>query len=969
MTMTAQRAGGFLVATILLCTGVSVTPASGSRRLAIVVRPDDVELLEIDRILRAVGMQREPGVRFDNGAGVTVLETGELSPSAEPHLFEVAARLEELDGVLAAGELLLSRPDRRLVYSGCVLVQLRDDALNPALQSWERRHAPRRVLGTLVPGLTRDCPPMRVREPHVLFRAPLDWWSLFDLVNDLPDSVGRATPIHHDVRPPRPLEEKDVGGYHLLDRNHWAVELKGGPPNNFDTIIGGPERVDTVGDVEFWRFDTEAEMMDFQREQRRLDSSKAMGPALSSDPPRYLDDKLIVGFTNAPERYAATWLLKRYNLNPVRELPYLENGYLFRGPEPSYDLYRAAKELLAGKYASLAVPNVVSKNLSLCATSGDCATAGHQEYLRMIRAPGAWESDSTCGGETVIGVLDEGFQADRTGVLCDELNVAAMLNAMDTANPLPLPLWCFPRDWSNWCADPPVGCYGTSIPNAAHGIGMAMTAAARFAATLIPSDYCDFRVGVAPGAPLLDVAIPGSGYDTALASAMWWMAGGEETDYAPPLKGVHQDRRATVLNLSFERVYEADEECPVGGSRLCEPVCRVNEECSILDAVQERLGSPEEEDAQFREEKGIRREGILVVAAISVKNDFGAATHTAAVGTMARTGEPFHSAVDLDVVVPMGDDQDTNLTDSANPPAINVGSSSAAAAAVSGVAAMMFDVNPYLTAAQAHCILRQSANKSPRSAGGSALWDSAAMIRFDTNPGWNCRFDGGKSKCFGYGMLDAAGAVKGAAACRPETITALTYDKDLEMAMGWKEIVIPVWVGDESVDYLIKFGEDFSVSNCRCDAAGNRLAAKVNISKTVSAVCLNCATRLGESVAPLEKIRELLDCVENKTCACPSGDPTCVSVELVNPRNVDFLDVRVQFCTENEKRCKTIRPKSDTWSRGTKMSLALPTDDKKLMRVWWDAGRSGPKIKVFSGKKQIEFDRKEEPVRFSPADR
>ena len=812
MIIRAQRAGGFLVATILLYTAVSVTPASGSRRLAVVVRPDDVDLLEIDRILRAEGMQRESRATFDNDAGVTVLETVGLSGSAEPHLFEVAVQLEALDGVLASGELLRSPADRRLVYSGLVLVRYQDDVSDPELQSWANRH-----------GLTEK--ERNEQERHLLFRAPLDPASLLDLINDLPETVGRVTLIHHDVRSPQPLEVEDVGGYHILEqgRNVLAVELKdGAPPNRFDTINGGPELVETVQRVEFWRFDNEDNMMDFQTDNRLGDS----GPAISIHPPRYLGNELIVAFTNAPERYAATFLLRFYNLTEVRMLPYLENGYLFRSPKPSHDLYRAAEELLAGSYASLAVPNVVSKNTSLCA--GDCATAGHQEYLRMIRAPGAWESASTCG-ETVIGVLDEGFQADTSGELCTELNVAAMLNAMDTGNPLPLPPSCFPSDWSNWCADPT--CLGLSIPNATHAIGMAMTAAAKFDTPLLPSDSCDSRVGVAPGAPLLDVAIPWSGNDTALASAMWWMAGGEETGYARPLRGDDRDRRATVFNLSFERVYAADEECPVDGSRLCEPVCGVNVECSILDAVQERLGSPEEEDAQFREGKGIRREGILVVAAISVDNNFGEATHTAAVGTMARTGDPFHSAVDLDVVVPMGGNQGTNLTGDPPPDDIEVGSSSAAAAAVSGVAAMMFDVNPYLTAAQAHCILRQSANKSPRSAGGSALWDALAMDRFLIDPGWNCRFADGKSKCFGYGMLDAAAAVEGAAACRPETELQIVYSRETGEAKKLKKVPVAAKCAgaDDEYGYMTVPLAIDATPDCPCGTAGETIPERLTI--------------------------------------------------------------------------------------------------------------------------------------------
>lgn len=86
-----------------------------------------------------------------------------------------------------------------------------------------------------------------------------------------------------------------------------------------------------------------------------------------------------------------------------------------------------------------------------------------------------------------------------------------------------------------------------------------------------------------------------------------------------------------------------------------------------------------------------------------------------------------------------------------------MGGTSAAAAHVTGVAALMLTANPDLRPAQLGCLLRRTASKSGLDTRSNVPFISATGISTV-----DCGFSGGRSLCYGAGLLDAQAAVKAA---------------------------------------------------------------------------------------------------------------------------------------------------------------------------------------------------------------
>jgi subtilisin family serine protease len=86
-----------------------------------------------------------------------------------------------------------------------------------------------------------------------------------------------------------------------------------------------------------------------------------------------------------------------------------------------------------------------------------------------------------------------------------------------------------------------------------------------------------------------------------------------------------------------------------------------------------------------------------------------------------------------------------------------MGGTSAAAAHVTGVAALMLTANPKLRPPQIACLLRKTASKTGLDTRNNVPFVSATGISTV-----NCAFSGNRSLCYGAGLLDAQAAVKAA---------------------------------------------------------------------------------------------------------------------------------------------------------------------------------------------------------------
>ena len=294
--------------------------------------------------------------------------------------------------------------------------------------------------------------------------------------------------------------------------------------------------------------------------------------------------------------------------------------------------------------------------------------------------------------------------------------------------------------------------------------------------------------------------------------------------------------KADILNMSFTRedFLSTLDDCRLSAATssvapICNIVCTDTGACGILEEVLQRLRNPQSGD-------GVREEGVAVVAAQGIDatryenvsgvtvsrsqnslcfdtagnpasdvyrtheewnrhTDLAASTATIAAGSVTSPASGSHPFTDdgsdhcliqfrgesVDVVAPMGGEgsYQTLCHDCADcggtPCDHTFGESSAATAIVSGVAALMLEANPSLTADQIHCILRSTAD--PLNDTGEA-WEKPQDWQVP-GCGWN---DFLHSDCVGYGMVDAYTAVQAAVACIDATDPGCLWAADVDPA-------------------------------------------------------------------------------------------------------------------------------------------------------------------------------------------
>lgn len=416
--------------TVLLALAAARNVSAQGRQLGVAVRGDVAAArARIEAALPPSWPGLQPGALFSD-LGIRVLATEELTAAEAADLFTLAAALEAGDpDVLAAGEVYPGSGVPARLYSGRVRVHLSRASDELLVTQWAQAR-----------GLTVER--TNTRRLHMLLGAPLDAAQLLQVLVQVPSPGGPAEPVFFDFAGLKPLGSQEVGGYHLLPGalSTLAVVLQqGAPPGEHLRILrdGGATVVDTgdadpADDVHFAEFGSETEMLEGMKLlQAEPATVRLTGPTISQNPPRFITAELIVDFVDARALDAAHAILAFYDLVEVREIPYLDHGYMFRRvvdnePEPSYVLYEAGARLLDARLATLAVPNVITENGALC-QGLDCTPRSSQAYFDQIHLGGAWEVADLYPRETVIGLLDDGFSAGSPQ--CDQLNVAAMLDS------------------------------------------------------------------------------------------------------------------------------------------------------------------------------------------------------------------------------------------------------------------------------------------------------------------------------------------------------------------------------------------------------------------------------------------------------------------------------------------------------------------------------------------------------------
>jgi subtilisin family serine protease len=668
-----------------------------------------------------------------------------------------------------------------------------------------------------------------------LFDAPLDLASLLPLTTSPPGPAIDLTPIMEDVsatRPGTPLPSS--AAYHRIpaDRNKLVVLLEPGLDAAYDKFLADHHAIVLSGAKtarQIVRFVDEGAMMAAQADIGAVRSVRRAGPLLSEKPLAFLTNQLVVRFSSPLAVQHAGVVLDQYRVHESRELSYIDNGFLYQVPLPSYGLYDLARELILEGHALFAVPNVATFSESACRENTcksidvDPVNIPHLEYLRMIKACDVRAASSA--SNVVLAILDEGIQADPSLMANDRLRVETAIDFKTMQS-------CHPGDPYNWWSTTTAPCGPVFNPpdrpvcppnmkrlpaypdwDDAHGNRVALLAAA-------DCDDSDL-MGIAPATPLINARLGDVGggiaawTDVAFADALWWLSGGDPawwrdgTNYpcidtacgptAPPncVEGELPTRlgalhRAGVINLSFVRHNFLDPvNCP--GAATCQLVCTNTANCGVINGVLDRIRKPEVGD-------GVRDGGAVVVAAAGREGtgisqvcysspstvvgspgtpytSLAESPSTIAVGSVQTTGEPFYSALGNDclinhggpflhVVAPMGGT--CTLCTNCGPGELKFGESSAATAVVSGVVTLMLEKKPQLTADQAKCILQKTADTY---GDPGEMWEASKLALWTKIP--PCPFDvKGHSNCLGFGMVDASAAVATAEECANPLSTA-----------------------------------------------------------------------------------------------------------------------------------------------------------------------------------------------------
>lgn len=806
---------------LALVAFLAATPSeAASRRLAVVLAPATANAGAIGARLAGRGFALGPALWRDPQLQVHVADA-----TRDPSTREVYEAIEEARraaGVLAAGELLAADPGRVQFYSGQVLVRFRDALDEAAARRWG---APLGLtLVEPVAGALRsflfDAPLEPSRLLALAGALPVGGVIeellpiLHEITEDPPMLLRRS--VYHRIPPGRNLLAVLLVKGASLTAYEATIQLNGG------VVIAGDGTPQQVV-----RFPDEPHMMQAIAAIIGLPEVRRTGPAISTDPLAFLTDQLVVRFTDDDARYVAKPRLDAHLLEEVRRLSWAQRTYLYRVPLPSYEIYDAARELILHRDAIAAVPNLVTLSTSACGddscvTGGHQDYLRQIDVCDVWSLPA---TNPVVLAVLDEGIQAHEIKEPETRLSVGTAIDLEAMKACQPG--VPSSWWTDPActavfpGWAAWTAD-----HGNKVALLAaadhdntdlRGVAPSVT----LINAMRPTHQSDVAFAealwwLAGGDPKW--CRDGSNYDCTLATGS---PAGSQCGSPPatctedPLpQRLLAPHRADVINLSFPREDFLVENCP--NVEICKLVCNLlggedPSSCGVVDEVLKQIRQPDLND-------GVRTGGAVVVAAAGIsaietlaggstvdknglcysgksptantsswnfQTDLAESPWTVAAGSVTSVGarpferdafgndcviqfSQFGSAPFLDVVAPLGGEGGTQICKACTIPqggnkAVDFGSSSAATAAVSGVAALMLQQNPSLTADQVQCLLGTSAAKQD---GPNQIWPPADVKAWGV-PG--CEFVSGYSPCMGHGMLNACAAVDAALACAGST--------------------------------------------------------------------------------------------------------------------------------------------------------------------------------------------------------
>ena len=186
--------------------------------------------------------------------------------------------------------------------------------------------------------------------------------------------------------------------------------------------VGEPIRKDNV---RVFRFSPHTVEQDKQRTQQSLSKHplvRMVGPVIRIDKESvsFLTNELVVKFKAHITKEEVATIVKRYNLDIIRTIPYAGNAFLLRtGTQASYAILKICAEIVQSGIVEYAEPNLFSTVVEDQVNPTDFLCP-EQWHLQLIHAADAWQAlqnlnpNLTFGDPNIIiAVMDSGVDANN----------------------------------------------------------------------------------------------------------------------------------------------------------------------------------------------------------------------------------------------------------------------------------------------------------------------------------------------------------------------------------------------------------------------------------------------------------------------------------------------------------------------------------------------------------------------------
>jgi subtilisin family serine protease len=514
--------------------------------------------------------------------------------------------------------------------------------------------------------------------------------------------------------------------------------------------VGAAIREDNVRVFRFPPDTSEQDKVEIQKRLTEQPMIRHVGPVIHLDDRgiSFMTNKFVVKYTEPISLDEVNAMVKPYNLEVIRQIPYSPNAFVLMANAPaSYKLLDHINELAENEGVEYAEPNLVSTAIVFF-TPNDFLFSS-QPHHQVINSECAW--DIARGNQDIIvAVVDSGCDFDHPEFVNDSsLGWDKVYEQFD---------------FGNMSTDPTGGTHGTK------SCGIATANA----------DNSEGVAGVAPGCRLMPIRWP-SGTEEEWADMYVWIAGFDpgstDPDFPDPINpgadvisnsiGVKDNPISSVMRDAFD--YITDHGRDGKGCVILFAAGNDDQDLSTHDFCQW---------AAYDRTIAVASSAISPPDASEVKvstSNFGAKIDVCAPGGGPGWGTEARTLSTTNV----GAGDTAGSTSATTNDYDDFGQTSCACPQVAGVAALMLSVNPDLTWDQVRQIIRDTAD--PIDVGNT---DPVGQW-VDTDGDGVADF----SQWYGYGRLDAERAVEAARDHRPVALRAHNGQYVCAEGGGGREVV------------------------------------------------------------------------------------------------------------------------------------------------------------------------------------